>query len=129
MPYVPYRRGTLLIPSGPSGDHLFGVITDICAEGRHLIVNISSIPETGFYDATCVIGPGEHPFVTKPSYAYYSMADIQAAERLGRMVDGWVYRRHNADLSPDLAQRIEDGVLASPHTKRRIKNYYRALGG
>lgn len=126
MPYVPYRGGTLLVPSGPSGFHLYGIVTHACPEGRHLIVNISSIPEAGFHDATCIVNAGEHPFVNRPSYAVYSMADVQAAERLGRMVDGWVYRPHD-DLAPEITDRIEQGILASRHTKRRIKNYFSGL--
>lgn len=129
MPYVPYRGGTLLIPSGPTGDHLFAIATPACAAGLHVIVNITSVPDEGnFYDDTCVIEAGEHPFAKQPSYAYYGMADIQAAERLTRMVEGWVYRKHD-DMSDALTQRIEDGILASRFTKRRIKVYYESLGG
>lgn len=44
--YQVLKKGTLLIPSGPTHDpdkkHLFVVCTDACAEGRHLLVPINS---------------------------------------------------------------------------------------
>lgn len=44
--YQVLKKGTLLIPSGPTHDpdkkHLFVVCTDVCAEGRHLLVPINS---------------------------------------------------------------------------------------
>src|SRR5665213_3959999 len=98
MPYAPYQGGTLLIPTGPD-HHLFGIITPICENGCHLIVNFSSVRQGAQFDPACVVEAGEHDAIAHRSYAVYRMADIQCADRLGRMVDGWVYRRGEHDLS------------------------------
>ena len=120
MAYDPYRKGTLLIPTGGT-KHLFVIATNRCANGAHLIVNITTVRGPNI-DATCVLEAGCHRFVTGQSYAVYRMADIQSAERLGRMVDGWVYSVHD-DASEELTQLVYDGVSQSRHTPKRILNY------
>jgi hypothetical protein len=123
MPYTPYKKGTLLIPTGGT-NHLFGIITDICAEGLHLIVNVTSINPTMKHDPACKISAGEHPFIKHDSYVLYRLADIQSAARLTRMVDSWVYRRH-VDLSEELLTRMRDGVENSLFTPQRIIRYFK----
>ena len=122
MTYQPARCGTLLIPTGPAGDHLFVITTDACRDGRHLLVNLSTIRPGTFHDTTCELQIGEHPFVTAPSYVVYRGAMIQPAERLSRMVDGWVYKAHQ-DATEQLTARMLAGVGASKFTPRHIKNY------
>jgi len=120
MAYSPYRKGTLLIPTGGT-KHLFIIVTDRCDEGCHLLVNLSTV-KGGFHDQTCILEPGCHRFISEKSYAVYRLAEIQPATRLSKMVDGWVYSTHD-DASEDLANQIMAGVCVSPHTPRRIKNY------
>lgn len=127
MVYAPHRCGTLLIPTGPTGDHLFVITTDICVNGRHLLANVSTIHDHRHHDDTCTIAPGEHPFINGDSYVVYRMATIGRAERLTRMVDGWMYKAHD-DASDALTQRIFDGFEVSRFTPRRIKDYIATLG-
>lgn len=104
------------------GDHLFTVVTDPCANGQHLLLNVSSIHEGAFYDDTCVFNGGEHPFIQRRSYVVYRSAQIQPAERIGRMVDGWVYKRHDP-ATEELANRMLAGVGVSRFTPRFVKEY------
>lgn len=128
MPYAPYEGGTLLIPTGPDL-HLFGIITPRCGDGCHLIVNFSSVRAGAQYDPACVIEAGEHEAINHRSYAVYRMADIQRADRLGRMVDGWVYRRGEHNLSEALLKRLQDGAIETRHAPQRIKRYAMAVLG
>src|SRR5690606_14309055 len=41
-----------------------------------LSVNVSSVPNGVVYDTTCVLTPGDHPFVIHDSFVYYDRADI-----------------------------------------------------
>lgn len=128
MAYVPYKKGTLLIPSGPQGNHLFAILTDVNADGEHLLVSVTSIKENQKYDVTCTLTAGEHPFIKHPSFALYRLADVQKAEKLVRMVEGWVYRPHQ-DISDDLLARLSEGVVKSPFTPRRIITFLKQNGG
>jgi hypothetical protein len=120
--YQPSRCDTLLIPTGPSGDHLFTIVTEVCPEGKHLLLNVSSIREGQFRDPTCEVAAGEHPFIIQASYVVYRSPQIQTAERLTKLVDGWLYKRHSpADEA--LVAKIFAGVGVSRFTPRYVKSY------
>lgn len=125
--YAPYKKGTLWIPSGPNDTkHLFVVMNDRCSAGCHLIVNITSVNEGLPYDATCVLKAGDHPAITKPSYVFYALADIQTGERLTKMVRGWMYNPA-ADVSEAVFSAILAGFATSEQVKKRIANYIDGL--
>lgn len=71
MTYVPYKGGTLLVPSGPSGMHLFVILTNKCQHGSHLWVSLTSVREGKMHDEASVFSGGEHPFIKRQSYVYY----------------------------------------------------------
>jgi len=89
--FVPFRRATLLIPSGSNQNlerkHLFVLLTDPIEtkdfdEKHVLLVNITSVPEGLPYDSTCVLKIGEHRFVKHDSYVFYAKARIESANKL-----------------------------------------------
>lgn len=123
--YRPHRKGTLLIDSGTSGKHLYFIVTDACAEGYHLLVNISTL-RSDRDDQTCVLPIGCHPFVTADSYVVYRMADIQSADKISRMVAGWVWTPKE-DCTEKLIEMIFAGFAVSPHAPQRIVNYVESL--
>ena len=125
--YKPYKKGTLLIDSGPTGKHLYFIATDVCDDGCHLLVNISTL-QSDKDDQTCVLVPGCHPFVIANSYVKYRMAEIQPADRIARMVAGWVWLPKE-DCSDDVIDQIAAGFVKSPHTPQRIVNYFMSVTG
>ena len=68
--FLPLRRATLLIPSGPRTDpnrkHLFILLTDptVDAAGRSfvLMVSLSTVRAGVPHDPTCILYAGDHPF-------------------------------------------------------------------
>lgn len=130
MPYVPFKKGTLLIPSGvkngQEAKHMFGILTDKCSEGQHLLVSVTTLVPNAPYDPSCVMSAGEHRFITHDSYALYRMAQIQHAERLSKMVDGWLYSEHDP-LSDALLAKMINGVQASRFVPRYVKTYLDGL--
>ena len=67
--FIPVKRATLLVPSGPQGDsfrkHLFILLTHPYDDGTGakfiLMVSISTI-KTGLpYDPTCILYAGDQP--------------------------------------------------------------------
>lgn len=122
MAYVPYKGGTLLIPTGNSGYHLFVILTDRCAAGQHLLANFTSVPDTGAYDQTCLINPGEHPFVKHPSYVMYRLAEVQLAVRLTKMVNSMFYRVGD-DADAALVAKMRAGIPVSLFTRQFVIQY------
>jgi len=121
MTYVPYKKGTLWIPSG-NNKHLFVILNDKCAAGCHLIVNVTSIYEGVPHDPACILEAGEHPAIKRKSYIRYDMADIQPADRLTKMTDLRYYQPGD-DVSDALLSKIMDGSYETEFIKKRIAKY------
>jgi hypothetical protein len=124
MTYVPYKKGTLLIPTGGK-NHLFAIITEKCPQGEHLIVNVTSVNAGISHDTTCILDIGDHPFIRRQSYVEYRRADIVSAAHMTKMVDSRVYQT-SADISANVLQLLCDGIEDSPFVKRRILNYFKS---
>ena len=129
MAYVPYKHGTLYIPSGNNDDdkHLFFILNDACAEGKHLLVNVTTIYEGVPFDPACVVEPGEHPFIRHKSSMNYRMARIMEAVRITKYVGGWYYK-DGEDASKELVEKIIAGALESEFLPKHILKYLAKLG-
>lgn len=114
---------TLLIPSGPSGSHLFVVMTKECSEGQHLLFSISSIKDGINHDNACEFAGGEHKFITKPSFVYYRFADLRRADHIANLI-AKNYFVPQDDLSPDHFARICAGVENSKFIKPSAVKYF-----
>ena len=123
-----YRKGTLLIPTGPVR-HLHIVMNDPVFSPEHndervLVVNISSVIEGRFYDSTCVLQAGCHPFVLHPSYVYYKEAVVSSVPLISqRMEMGEISAEQCID--EDLYGLVRAGFdvsrFVTPNIKRFIK--------
>jgi hypothetical protein len=126
MTYAPYRRGTILVPSGPSHDperrHLFVICTDECEKGCYLLVPISTWTND-LCDETCILSPYEHPFLQRKSYVLYRNALIEHKDTLIKGVDeNYLFPRE--DLNGQTFGRVRNGICVSAHTKRKVKLYF-----
>lgn len=130
--FVPFKRATLLIPSGPLNvpdrKHLFVLLTDPVEaagfdEKQVLLVNITSVPRGLPYDSTCIIQPGEHRFIKHKSYVFYAKARIETANALLRGVKSGQLIPHEI-MDHALVKRIGDGLQQSPHTTPKMLRFY-----
>lgn len=124
--YQPYRRGTILVPSGPSNDpdkrHLFVICTDKCEKGCFLIVPICTWINN-LCDPTCILAEYEHSFLCRKSYVLYRNARIEDEDVLVKGVEQRVFTKHN-DMNGQTFGKIRNGICLSPHTKRLIRAYF-----
>jgi len=123
--FLPYRKATLLMPSGPEHDpdrmHLFIVLTDpITGKKLVLIASLSSIYDGVPYDRTCILEAGEHQFIRHRSYIDYSKLTIVEAGKLSKGVQTGVFS-NKGPMSEDIVNRIVDGVFVSKRTPREAK--------
>ena len=126
MLYTPSKSDALFMPSGPAGDHLFVVLTGIsvaAAHGTHLLVNFSSIKHGVTHDSACLVNPGEHPFITMPSYVEYQFSEIQLASDLGNGVGSGRFVKHPDPVTDALLAKLRAGLHRSGFTPRKCKTY------
>jgi hypothetical protein len=118
-----YRKGTLLIPSGPS-DHLFIVCNDTCNLGANLLVNVSSCHDNS--DPTCILDVGDHPFIRHPSFVFYAKAVIQYAAGIEKgFADGRLLPQ--PDLAEAVFERVVAGITVSLDTSPKVARYFTRL--
>jgi hypothetical protein len=132
--FIPFRRATLLIPSGPAHDlarnHLFVLLTnpveqiiDDVKVKNTLLTSISSVPANSPFDSTCILNLGDHPFIRHDSYVFYAMSRIETTQSLIDGVDAGTFT-HKEIMDESVAARICAGLTESPHTTRRILDFY-----
>lgn len=126
--FLPVRRATLTIPSGPAGDpnreHLHILLTDpIGAERSVLLVSVCSVKAGLPHDATCYLFPGDHEFIRQRSYVFYARAQIQTEQKIIHGIQTGDFRGQQT-LSDEVMARVCRGIMESPHTKPFVKRFY-----
>jgi hypothetical protein len=129
--FVPFRRATLLVPSGPGGNpdqkHLFILLTNPvpnAANGKDvLLVGLSSVRAGGYHDPACLLYPGDHPFLVRQSYVNYRMARIEDAQKLINGVRTGVLAPKEV-LAGEIFARVCHGLTESRHTAPKILEFY-----
>lgn len=131
--FLPIRRATLLIPSGPAHDldrkHLFILLTDPAnnpetGKTSVLLTSLSTLNTELPHDPTCILHPGDHPFINRDSYVSYSTSRIQeAAKIVDGVASGVLIAKDLMELS--IVDTICNGLAVSPHTAPKILRFYR----
>lgn len=132
--FVPYRRATLLIPSGPAHDpdrkHLFVVLTDPAqvleyTEKHSLLVGIASVQPDLPHDSTCLLHAGDHEFIRHKSYVHYAQARIEPSQSILNGVKKGVLVP-KAMLVEEIFVRVCKGIVESRFTARKIVSFCEA---
>jgi len=105
-----WKWGDTFLHDRDRWEHLQVVLSDPAVNPSKIVfVNFSSQP---YHERTCVIEPGEHPYVKKQTYIPYQfayvlpLAYLEEAESSGRL-------RKQAPLSSTLLQRAIFGASRS----------------
>ncbi|GMQ79088.1 MAG: hypothetical protein BMS9Abin02_1643 [Anaerolineae bacterium] len=128
MIFIPVRRATLLVPSGPDHNpdqkHLFVLLTDPIGEKQEaLLTGLASVRAGSYHDPTCILYPGDHDFIQRESYVNYQRARIEPIEALSRGVsDGLFIPKGTIDSG--IFMRICQGLLDSRHAAEKMKRFY-----
>ena len=126
-----HKKGTVLIPSGPSHDpgklHLQVICTDPDANGRQLLVSVCT-KINNLCDAACTLQAHEHPILTKESYVFYRKAEIVQQSALANGVAAKLLFPKE-DMNGQTFLRITKGICTSIHTPRKIKRYFGCAEG
>ena len=134
-PFVPYRRATLLVPSGPAHDpeqkHLFIILNDpahVLAYGdKHsLLVGITTIQSGIPHDSSCELHPGDHLFIKHRSCVFYAQARIEISQKLIDGVKRGIFAAQGM-LAEDLFARVCRGLTISRFTAPKVLAFYEAV--
>lgn len=133
--FLPFRRATLLVPSGPAHNpgqkHLFIVLTDPAAvldyDQKHsLLVGVSSV-HTGIpHDPACEFHAGDHPFIRHESYADYARARIEPSRKIIDGVKKGVFSAH-ALLDETLFAHVCRGIAQSRFAAPKVVSFFEAV--
>ncbi|MGM0832251.1 MAG: hypothetical protein ACQEUK_05385 [Pseudomonadota bacterium] len=126
--YCPFRKGTLLILSGPV-NHLHIIMNDPVYYPERdyygvLLVNISSVRPGRRYDRTCLIEAGEHPFIRHQSYVVYGDAVVKSADDISQFVSTGEFSARDP-VDEINYQRVLEGFDRSPKVAPKIKRFIR----
>lgn len=83
---------------------------------------VTSIKLGRKYDDACELDVGDHPYLTKPSYLLYRMAECTSVRHIVNMVAKQYYNPRQ-DMSDPVLIKIIDGLYDSEDTKARIIKY------
>lgn len=130
--FLPVRRATLLIPSGPEGDqdrkHLFILLTDPHDDGtgckRVLLVSTSTVKPNAHHDPACLLYEGDHPFIKRKSYIVYQRARIEQADKITRGLKNGVFIQQEV-MDSAIFARVCKGLEESMRTAPDILAFYR----
>ena len=115
--------GRTFIFRGANGPiaHLWAVLTEPCGDPPEVVI-VSFTTLRAHSDTTVILNVGDHPFIRHPTTVRYSdakvisVASLNAALASGRAT-------LMADLDAGLLRRIQQGLMASPYTVLRIREY------
>lgn len=103
------------------GSHLsIALTTPVGANGTFLAVNLTSVKNGAPLDDTCLIQPGEHPWVTKRSEVHYLKMREWQTSGFDSLDSYGGSCKAERPLSKGLLNRIQNGVIVSPHSKGRF---------
>lgn len=130
--FLPMKRATLLIPSGPIANphqkHLFILLTDPTENPDTgtkdvLMVSISSIKPGMHHEQTCLLYPGDHPFIKWDSFVSYRTARIEMAQKVQNGVAQGVFIPKDP-IDGAILARVCQGLMDSRQTPLKMKTFY-----
>lgn len=89
-----------------------------------LLIPISSTKPNAFFDPTCVIEVGEHPFITKQSFVAYRHIQERSASKIEKCLEQGEFVL-KPDCSKQLLQRILEGIDRSNFTAPWVLKQFR----
>lgn len=113
---------TILIPSGPVGDHLFVTVFDVQVNNGKQQVLLASI-ETQFSkcDKSCEMNVGDHAFVKHPSFVGYNHCRIEDLSHVISCINSGVWKNNYPPVSPAVLQKIQDGYISTKRVPRFVR--------
>jgi len=129
--FIPLPRLTVLVPSGPVSDpdrkHLYVVLTNPTVhpkEGTCVAwVSMRSVVPNLWYDQSCILNIGDHPFIKHPTWVDYGRAGVFPVDKIERGIHSGILAQKDP-LSEMVFRRITGGLCSSSFTPEKVKDFY-----
>ena len=100
--------------------HLFFVISDPDTFPNDPILIVNCTSSQYRCDSTCILIPGEHPFIRTESWVYYKEANLADPAMFQQALSNALLMP-NQSLSVELLDRIRNGAIRSDNTPEVCK--------
>ena len=119
---------TLLIPAPGSGvtPHLWIICTEPTVDHLCIVVSVTTLRHNK--DQTVTLYVGDHPFIRHPSIVFYADARIVDVRRLRSDLSSRLVEDREP-CSSGLLKLVQQGIMASPFTPKKIITFYRQCSG
>lgn len=107
-----------LVPEG--GNHFWIVISK---EKDGLVLAVNFTDGENWPDSPCLLQPGEHPEIKKPSTICYRRAHEFESQKIDALCAQGTLVRQLANFSPALLQRVIDGAKKADDLTLRFLDY------
>lgn len=114
----------MLPKPGHDTEHLWVLITRPDPQ-THEAITVNVTTQRPHSDTTTILNDGEHPFVKRPSVIFYADARMVDVRLLEHAKASGAFRSQ-APFQAGILKKIQDGVMKSPFTPRKIKDAYTA---
>jgi len=91
--------------------------------GKVLLATFSSVKPNEYFDPTCLIRPGEHPFVKRETWVNYAWCRIEPLQKLKNGINAGLFRLHEP-VDQSLLARICQGLFDSPQARPVHRAFY-----
>ena len=85
------------------------------------LVTVTSVKPGKTPDPACLLVKGDHPFITKDSYANYREAAVMFVKRLEKLKRDGTFAEHKTMFSNDVLERLREGALKSDFAHGDLK--------
>lgn len=103
--------------------HLRFVISDPNADGKVLLVNMTTVNNTGREDLSCELFPGDHESVKHHSYIKYDRAfEFDSIKLLNEKFRGEI--ECTDQISEKVLVKIQDGARKSPALPEKFRSFF-----
>lgn len=120
---------TLLVPSGPLGNHLFIIILGPAilpyrgTRPHVVMVSATTVTEGLHYDPACILNPGDHPFIHRRSFISYRHIRVDPDVDVQKHISTGYCVPH-VPCQKELLDRIVEGVHISRLISRQDKQLF-----
>ncbi|MBA7533137.1 hypothetical protein ES705_25372 [subsurface metagenome] len=103
--------------------HLYFVISNPDIDNNVLVVNMTTVKNTGREDLSCILDVGDHPEITNKSYIKYDKAiELGTAKMIELAMKKIIILKKGLD--PTVLKRIQEGAEKSSALSGKFKKYF-----
>lgn len=113
---------TILIPSGPTGEHLFICIFDAKEiDGKQKLLLAPIVSQFPKCDLTCALTVEDHPFIRHDSIIAYNHCRTESLDHVLNCVGSGLFKITYPPVSAAVLVRVQNSYMTSNRVPKYIK--------